>query len=252
MATGILKGDIVNDGFSQLRISGITVSPGKEDLALSIDRLENLMAEMNDRDICLDWNTEDSPDLNTPSGIKRSQRFAIACILATRLVPDFGKGKEPDPILFKNASAQSSFLYSSTANPQQTQYPNRQAVGSGNRRSRYRRFYNEPTRVPNTCESIRMVIGNIDNFVEHFDAWLIDPEDLTSFTIESDTGLTIVSSAISTSNKDVNYQISAVGANAIKSDEFLQVKIVATSTTGRIETRLINFELINLNDVPST
>jgi len=246
-----LKGDIVNDGFSQLRISGITCDPGSEDKKLAIDRLENLMQEMKDRDVCLDWNTEDSPDLNTPSGIKRSQRFAIACILATRLVPDFGKGEKPDPILFKNAGAQSSFLYSSTANPRQTQYPGRQAVGSGNLR-RHRRFYREPARVPNTCESIQMVIGNIDNFVEHFDAWLIDPEDLASYTIESDTGLTIVSDTISATNKNINYQVSAVGGNSVRSDGFLQVKIVATSTTGRIETRLINFELINLDDVPST
>jgi len=252
MATRILKGDIVNDGFSQLRISGITVNPGSEDNKLAIDRLENLMAEMKDRDICLGWNTEDSPDLNSPSGIKRSQRFAIACILATRLVTDFGKGKEPDPILFKNAGAQSSFLYSSTASPRQMQYPSRQAIGSGNRRTRYTRFYNESSRVPNDCESITMVIGNIDNFVESFDAWLIDPEDLTSYTIESDTGLTIVSDAIDSKNKKINYQVSAVGNNAVKSDGFLQVKIVATSTTGRIETRLINFELINLEDVPST
>jgi len=247
-----LKGDIVNDGFSQLRISGITVNPGSEDNKLAIDRLENLMAEMNDRDICLSWNTEDSPDLNTPSGIKRSQRFAIACILATRLVPDFGKGQTPDPILFKNAGAQSSFLYSSTATPRQMQYPGRQAVGSGNSLRRHRRFYKETARVPNTCESIQMVIGNINNFVERFGSWLIDPEDLTSFTIESDTGLTIVSSTIDSTNKNINYQAKAVGNNATKSDGFLQIKIVATSTTGRIETRLIDFELINLNDVPTT
>lgn len=254
MATGDLKSDIINDGYSQLRISGITVDPGKEDNVLALDRLENLMAEMKDRDICLNWNTEDSPDLNTSSGIKRSQRFAVACILATRLVPDFGKGKEPDPILFKNASAQSSFLYSSTAKTRQMQYPRRQAVGGGNslRSYRYRRYYREPSRVPNTCESMQMVIGNIDNFVEHFNSWLIHPELIDTYTIESDTGLTIVSDAKSTSAKDINYQVSAVGNNTTKTDSFLQIKIIVTSTTGRKETRLIDFELINLEDIPST
>ena len=79
-----------------------------------------------------------------------------------------------------------------------------------------------------------------NNFIEHFDSYLIDPEMLSSYTIKADTGLTIVSD--SNEDPDIFYQIQAVGGTS--SDGLLRVKIVITTDTGRITTRVINFELI--------
>ena len=70
---------------------------------------------------------------------------------------------------------------------------------------------------------------------------------ISSYTIEADTGLTIVSD--SNEDPDINYQISAVGNDGISSDALLQVKIIITTDTGRVTTRIINFELITSPEI---
>ena len=240
-----LKGDLINGAYSQMRISGLTVNPSSEDIAVALRRLENMVSEFHERNICTGYNFEDDPNINTPSGIDRKFWYSFECLLAVRLLPDFGRGAQDklDPMLLKSASAGLSFLYASTASPRETQYPSRQAIGAGNslRYHRYRRFYTPVEEAPNTCETNKMVVGDIDDFIEHFDSYLIDPEMISSYTIEADTGLTIVSD--SNEDPDINYQIQAVGNDGISSDAFLQVKIIVTTDTGRVTTRVINFSL---------
>lgn len=247
-----LKIDLINDAYEEMRISGLTVSATPEDNVLALRRLEGLANELFKRNVCIGFNFEDTPDINSSSGIGPEYSYSIACILASRLLSAFGKstGDKVDPLLLSNASAQLSFLHASTATPRQTQYPRRQSIGSGNslRAFRFNRFYRKQPEAPNTCSTNRMVVGGIDDFIEHFDSWLIDPEEISSYTIEADTGLTIVSDSNET--PDINYRIQAVGNNPTKSDSLLQVKIVVTSDNGRIEPRLIDFELIDLTDTP--
>lgn len=231
-----LKGDLINGAYSLMRISGITVNPSPEDISLALHRLENMANELAARNICAGYYFEDDPDVNSPSGLDKKFWYSFECVLAGRLLSDFGKGQTPDPILLKNASAQLSFLYAATANPQETQYPSRQAIGAGNSLRHHRRYYTPTEEAPNVCATNRMVVGEIDDFIEHFDSYLIDPELISSYTIEADTGLTIVSD--SNEDPDINYQISAVG-----NDGIFQVKIIVTTDTGRITTRVINFEL---------
>ncbi len=40
-----LKVDILNDAYSKIRISGLTVTPTPPDLELSLNRLESMMSE---------------------------------------------------------------------------------------------------------------------------------------------------------------------------------------------------------------
>ena len=237
-----LKVDLINGAYSQLRISGLTVIPSENDNVLALRRLEGMMNEFSKRNICVGYNFEDAPDINSTCGVDSAYWFAIECILAGRLLADFGKGKEPDPVLLLNARAGMSFLYSSTATPVQTQYPSRQSIGAGNtlRFGRTKKFYTPVDEAPPTCATNNMIVGDIDNFIEHFDSYLIDTEVISAYTITSDTGLTIVSD--SNTDTDVNYQVSAVGpAKAL-----LQVKIVVTTDSGRITTRLIDFSLTKL------
>ena len=242
MATGNLKSDIINGAYSQMRISGITVIPSASDNILALRRLEGMANEFLKRNICTGYQLEDTPNLNSPSGVDPAYWYAFECVLAQRLLTDFGKGKEPDPILLVNSRSQLSFLYASTADPKQTQYPSRQSIGNGNslRFGRRRQFYAPASEAPNTCSTNKMVVGDVNDFIEHFDSWLIDGEAVASFVITAETGLTIVSSSLTT--PDVSYRISAVGGNS----DFLQVKIVATSDGGRITTRLIDFELTTI------
>lgn len=233
-----LKIDLINGAFSQMRISGVTVDPSADDLVLALRRLESMANEFHGRNICTGYYFEEDPDINSPSGLDKKFWYSFECILGMRLLSDFGKGMKPDPLLAKNATAQMSFLYANTANPRQIQPPNRQPVGAGNRPIYGRlRFYEPVSEAPNTCETNQMYEGDIDDFVEHFNSYLNDGESIASYTIEADTGLTIVSD--SDTSPDINYQIKADG------DAFghLQVKIVMTTDAGRVETRIIDFEI---------
>ena len=235
-----LKIDIINGAYSQMRISGITVDPSPDDLVLALRRLEGMANELYGRNICTGYYLENDPDVNSPSGLDKKFWYAFECVLAQRLLPDFGKGMKPDPMLSKNASAQMSFLYASTANPRQIQYPSRQSIGAGNSLMyRRQKFYAPTVEAPDTCATNRMTVGDINDYIEHFNSYLVSPEVISAYTIEADTGLTIVSDSLTT--PDIFYQIQADGGTS--SDALLRVKIVATTDTGRVTTRVINFEL---------
>jgi len=239
-----LKIDIINGAYSQMRISGITVDPGPEALVLALRRLEGVANELEGRNVCTGYYFEEEPDVNSPSGLDKKFWYSFECILAMRLLSDFGKGMQPDPMLARNASAQMSFLYSSTANPRQIQYSSRQSIGAGNRLLYgWRKFYEPVSEAPNVCATNRMIEGSIDDFVQHFNSYLNDGEAIASYTIEADTGLTIVSD--SDTSPDIDYQIKADG------DAFghLRVKIVVTTDAGRVEPRIINFEVTESPDI---
>jgi hypothetical protein len=242
--TGDLKIDLISGAYSKLRISGLTVIPSPEDTELALILLESMLDEYEARNICVNYKFEDEPDENSPSGVARKYWDAIKCNLAVRLIPDFGKGQRPDPVLITQGNAALSFLSSNTALVRQVQAPSRMPLGAGNRRYGRRGWsnYNIPVpEAPLNCETIKMIIGNVDDFVEHFDSYLNSGEDIDTYTIEADTGLTIVSD--SNSSTDVLYRIKADGNSGTKSDSSLQLKIVVTTTDTRVVTRLINFEL---------
>lgn len=237
-----LKGDTINSAYSRMRISGITAQPTPEDLDVALERLEEMSARWLRKNINTGYNFEDAPDPNTPTGIEAGYRSAYASNLAMLLLSDFGKA--PHPGLVTEASTAFSDLSASTAQTREINYPQRQPRGRGNtlRYNRWQRFYRPQDIAPNEGETNTMIVGDIDDFTEHFDSYLLSVEDIASFVITSDSGLTVVSSSIN--NADIDYRIKAVGSNDGESTDGLQqVKIVMTTTAGRIETRLINFIL---------
>ena len=234
-----LKGDIINGAYSQMRISGMTIIPGPDDIATALRRLEAMANEFCARNIDTGYYFEEEPDVNSKCGLDPKFWYTFECILATRLVSDFGKGAQDkiDPILFKNASAQISFLYAATANPRQIQYPGRQSMGAGNSQfSRFSKFYTPFTEAPNVCATNRMIIDDIDDFVEHFNSYLKSDEEIDSYSIEVDTGLTVISD--SKDGSDILYRIQADSGGSV-----LHVKIVVITDDDRVITRIINFEV---------
>jgi hypothetical protein len=245
----LLKSDIINEAYSLLRISGLTVEPSPADSKLALSRLENLAAELETRQITLNYNFQVVPDANDAAGIVSVYKYSVACILAFRLFPDFGKGEKPDQSLIALVKSSSSFLYSSTATVYPTPAPHRQPVGSGNelRYSRYHPFYREPAIAPNEVATNIMYIDDVENFVESFSDYLKSGEIISSYTIEADTGLTISGDTISTSTKEIDYTVTATGtSDDTASEAFLRVKIVVTTSASRIVTRVINFKLLTV------
>jgi len=246
MITGSLKGDFVDSAFDEARISGLTKKATGPELTLVLAMLENMAAEWGSpgRNICVGYNFEDEPDSGSVHNVPREYWEAFITNLAVRLLSTFGKGMQPDPLLMSRRRASFSFISSATAQVRPTQYPSRMPRGSGATRytTRWNRFHRPVEQAPISCKTNKMFIGNVDDFTEHFDSVLSNIEDITNYTIEADTGLTILSNSLSTPG--VNYRIQATGlGDDSRPSGFLQVKIVATSDTGRVFTRLINFEL---------
>jgi len=244
MATDNTKGDIINRAFSALRISGITADPSPDDLELALTKLENMAAEFAGRNILTNYTFEDEPDPNAPHNMDRKFWHSYDVNLAVRLMPDYGKGQKPDVALIRQASAGISFLSSATALIKAVQYPNRMPIGSGSSiGQRWGAFFTKQNEAPISYLTKTMYIGDITDFVEHFSSYLLDGEDISVYTIEANTGVTITADALD--SPDINYTIQADGNSDGSGISLLNVKIVATTSDGRIETRIINFKILS-------
>lgn len=245
---GELKGDVINDAYSELRISGLTVDPTPADLELALSTYENMMAYFKARSICAGYSFEDEPDPNTPHNVDRAFWTPMASNLAIRLVPNFNKEEHRRLTMMADSGLSTMSGVSAKNLARQVVYPDRQPRGSGNtlRTNRWARWYRDVVQAPSTCATIRMIIGDIDNFVEHFDSYLKDGEAVASYTIEGTNGLDVTADSLT--SPDISYTVEALGAENSTTNSLQQVKIVATTDAGRVETRLIDFELEATNE----
>jgi hypothetical protein len=236
------KADIINGAYSLMRISGITVNPSGNDLTLALERLEDMAAEFEGRNIVTDYNFELAPETTSLHNLQRKYWFAYKANLAVRLLPDFGK--QPNPILLTQQQSSFSFLSGDTAPHRESTPSPRMPIGSGNalRRYRWNRYYRPEAEAPLSAETMIMYIDDIKSFTESFSAYLDAGETIASYTIIADIGLTI--SNDSNTDELVIYTITATGRSDGSQIGLLQVKIVVTTSAGRIETRIINFSLL--------
>ena len=234
-----LKGDIVNSAYSKLRISGLTKQPTPEDNELAMMELESIANELTGLNLCVGFNFEPDPDPGSKHGTEMKYFSHLASILAARLLPNFGKGFQPDPILLRQASVAWSSIASMAAQVKQAQYPSRMPIGSGNRRCYYAEsdFYVPEATPPTSCDSHTLTVGEIDDYTESFESYLKDSEDVASYTILADTGITILSDSLAT--PIVSYRAQADSAVPL-----INVVITATTTTGRVKTKIINFQVV--------
>jgi len=241
--SGLLKGDIVNGCYSQLRISGLTVNPSPSDMQLALFRLENIAAELEQgRSMNLNYNFAlggENPDSGEVHNVPLVYHQMLETHLATSL-PDFNK---VIPIQLTNAAASAMSTASGVSareNLRQVQYPNRQARGSGNTNTRGNRWqrYFRPAVLPEAGPQTNdMVIGDVDNFFESFAAYLNDGETIASFVITETNGLGVTNDAID--GPRINYTVESL--DPATPSPFQQVKIVMTTSSGRVETRFQNF-----------
>ena len=249
-----LKVDRIVDAYSRLRISGLTVIPNPSDLELALKRLESMMAQYASRGIEVGYNFEESPDPNSDLNVPIEFWDMISTNLATKLVPDFNK--EAAPALFSEASqtlSQASGICARNRLNQVT-YPARQPVGSGNRvYARWQRFYSDIGSVPpNEPSTLFIMQGETNDFKESFAAYLRTDEFIDSFEVTADMGLVVISSALL--DGVITYRLNA--PVELTANSWQQVKVKVTTTEGRIDIRIINFQLspsadVNISPAPS-
>ena len=237
------KADLINGAYSLIRISGITIDPSGDDLTLALERLEDMAEEFAGRNIITDYNFEQTPATGSLHNLERKFWFAYKINLAVRLLPDFGK--QATPVLMTQYQASFSFLSSNTAPFREVSYPTRMPRGQANsqRSLRWSRFNVPESKAPLEENTITMYIDDINSFSESFVAYLDSGETISSYAITAEDGLTISTSANATPL--ITYTIQADGLSNEGSVGLLRVKIVVTTSAGRIETRIINFQLLD-------
>lgn len=234
------KLNIINGAYSQMRISGLTVNPTPELITLALDRLENMMAAFSIRNIAINYNFEDVPDVNSETGVEHGFNLMMETNLATNLIPDFGK-EVPQKLLQQASTWLSGAAGASAmANISEVQYPSRMPLGSGNtlRNNQRHKFYRDFQINPSDSETQRMTVGDVNDYKESFHAYL-SGETIGTVAITTSQGIDIMSS--SNTDEIVSYRVKA--SDASTTGAFQTVKMVVTSNTGRVETRIIDFEL---------
>lgn len=234
------KVDRIAAAYSKLRISGLTVNPNPSDLELALNELENMMAELASRGIEVGYNFELNPDPNSDLGVPQQFWNMINCNLAVRLIADFNK-TVPDSLLMQAAQSMSNASARCAADRiRNVQYPSRQPVGSGNRiYARWARFYGNDQLPPNAPSTLQIMQGETNDFTESFEAYLRIDEAITSYSVVCDTVLVVVSSA--NDSPLITYRLSA--PVNLAAGIWQQVKITVTTDLGRVDVRVINFQV---------
>ena len=234
------KADLINKAYSLLRINGLTVNASANEVALALDRLETMMSELDLTN--LNYAFENVPDPSTPHNLDRKYWHAIAANLAVRLISDYNK-QVPQQLTMQAAGGL-NFILGRNLAVSPVPYPTRQPIGEANRlRFGYVHNYFPPVAETATPENINyLYINDVNDYAESYAHYLKEAEDVLSYTITADEGLTLLSDSNDTEN--VYYSIQATGSqNTSYLDRLFKVVIVVTTTLGRVTTRVILFKL---------
>ena len=238
---GDLKVNRINDAYSKLRISGLTVQPSAEDLELALTRLENIMYELRDtRNICLSYNFEDQPDPNSVTNMPPLAREAISGLLAIRLIADFNKDVPQSLVASTSASMSGVSGWAARNNLRRVEYPDRQPIGSGNHRyPRWARFFRHYERAPANCLTNQIKVGETRNYSLSFCSKLANNETIISYTYELSNGLSIDNDVLV--GADIDYTITA--DDNFTNGAWKTLTFTVTTDEGRVLIETVNFEV---------
>jgi len=241
------KADIINAAFEDIRISGITVSQGPSGNVIALNRLEEMMAQyLEGQNIDVNYNFEETPDINSPTGVTIAHNTMMVANLATRVVTAYGKSIPQELYLRARGGLNSSASITARNRTNQIQPSSRMPRGSGNtlREPTWVR-YNHPVSLPPTVPGVENILsGETQNFTSDFSAWLGD-NTIATATLVADPRITIDSS--STSGGTVSYTVTATENASYGPWQYVQITV--TDSAGRVNIRLISFEVIDPPEV---
>lgn len=241
----LLKSDLINGAYSQLRISGLTVSPSPANNATAISRLESMMHEWRGIGYDIGYNFTETPNTGDDANVDLKFQFAVETSLAIRLCPDFGKDI-PQALLLNNSKALSS-MANMVAIRKQTGYPSRMPVGKGNNVgiANFGNYFVKTSEAPVSAQTITIQAGDIESYNDDFRSYLIDAETISSYVITVDSGLTVLSDSLNTAEDRVVYSIEA---DDVTENTYAKLEVEITTSDGRVKKRYHDFQ-INKEDV---
>lgn len=229
------KGDIVNGAYARLRISGLTIDASPEEVLGALDVLEDMCAEFEARNICLNYNFQEYPDPSDETNVAREYTGSLKDVLAWRMAMFFGKQIAPSLDMMQRKAM--SVMQGGTARVNRTQPSRRMPRGSGvtNRYNRWQRFSNPQGQAPIACTTNFITYNGVLDFEESVQYFLGD-ETITTYTMETSNALTVVIS--SEADGIISYRVSC--SDNARDLEKIELKV--TTDTGRIQTFAINFK----------
>lgn len=234
----LTKGDLLNRAFSKLRISGKTKIVQGDEMDDALADLESFCAELDGTGYVTGYNYEEFPDSGTETGLDSSLHKAFVKVMAVELMPDYGKGKDPDPLLMKQALGGLSVIHRITKQRRKSYLPSTFPIGK-HARSRWsnvsRKFYPERESVPFIPSPYLIYEGDITpTIIEDMGQWLQPLDDVDSYTIEATTGLQINSDSLD--GNVVKYVAQATGESNSVDTQAMRVDIVVTTVLGEVRT----------------
>lgn len=229
------KGEHAIKAFEYLRVSGLTSGATPGEISSALITLEDMMSEFKSRNICSSYIFEDSPSPNTNSGIDDAFNNATATCLALRLAPAFGIMLNPD--IRGMATSGLSNWSGRSAKVNQIQPSRRQPRGSGNtfRFSNWARYYRGGSPAPISCNTFDLKVGEVDFFGINFESYLLEGATIDSYTVKSTNGIDVIQHVQDESV--INLECKGIASG------YQTVTITVTTSTGRVNPELINFNI---------
>lgn len=240
---------IINSAFTELRISGLTVNPTPSNTVNALNRLEEMMREyFTAWNLDVAYNFEDVPDVNSQTNVDLAFKPMMDRCLALRLVPMFNAQVPVELNRLANAAFSGAQGTVAANNIREINPSRRMPKGSGNDlRNIYQRRFMQPTpQAPQESATNRIDEGETQDYQENFSQWL-GANAIASFTITVDPRLTLDSS----SNNDplIDYRITAGTDQSFGPWQFVQITV--TDSIGRVEIRMVSFDIRALPTVPA-
>jgi hypothetical protein len=243
------KLDIINDAYSELRISGLTVAPDTSDVQMALTRLETMMAEwFSIRNINIGYNFQATPTFTAQTNVALAYYNTLVQNLAVRLAAAFDI--QIPQTLALNAAQSLSGTMGATAllNARMVQPSRRMPAGSGNTfrwGGLWNRFMVPDALPPAVSETINIIQGEIIDTFEDFSAWL-GSNTIASFTIESTPLLETSASVIAGAR--ITYRVTAPVENSGQGPWQI-VLITITDSIGRVNIRPVDYLVIGAIEI---
>ncbi len=234
----LTKGDLLNRAFGKLRISGKTKIVQGDEMDDALADLESYCAELDGTGYTTGYNYEEYPDPGTETGLDRSLHKSFIKVMAVELMPDYGKGEKPDPLLLKQASGALSAIHRITKQRRVSHLPSTMPIGKSirTRWSNVSRQFQPPRESPPFVPAPYLIYaGDISaTLIEDAGQWLQSSDEVASYTIKATTGLQINSDSLN--GNAVEYVVEATGETNGVDDQAMRVDIVFTTVLGEVRT----------------
>lgn len=241
----LTKGDIVQSAFSSLGMGGELVALTNPDYSMALQAMEEMIRSWEQRDIYIGYNFTEIPSLNDRHRVDRMHWDTMYYNLALDISPNFDIDPSRELMIQARASMDATMTTLSRMTITEVPYARRMPTGAANE-LRYLHFYRyypiiEPLQKELNFYQNLFYPGDINIYSMDFSDYLTAGEHIENYTIETETGLTLLNSA--ESDGIIEYSIRSDEDHS--GDVKVSVKITIETNEGRVEIRTRSFTVID-------